>query len=259
MSHPTHVQERNQDATIYVGDLDQLVSESLLWELMLQAGPVVNVHMPKDKLSGVHSGYGFVEFHSEEDADYAMKIMNMIKLFGKPIRINKASADKKTLDVGANLFIGNLDPEVDEKLLYDTFSAFGVIITTPKIMRDEQGTSKGYGFIGYDSFDASDAAITAMNGQYLAGRPISASYAMKKDSKGERHGSAAERLLAANNVIRNAMTRPNTNFASVPMRPMYPMATPFAAPGMPPPPPMYGGVQGYGMPPPPPGWMPMQQ
>ena len=42
MSHPTHVQERNQDATIYIGDLDQQVSEALLWELMLQAGPVGN-------------------------------------------------------------------------------------------------------------------------------------------------------------------------------------------------------------------------
>ena len=35
--------------------------------------------------------------------------------------------------MGANIFIGNLDPEVDEKLLYDTFSAFGVILTTPKV------------------------------------------------------------------------------------------------------------------------------
>ena len=70
---------------------------------------------------------------TEEDADYSIKIMNMIKLYGKPIRVNKASAHQKNLDVGANIFIGNLDPEVDEKLLYDTFSAFGVILTTPKV------------------------------------------------------------------------------------------------------------------------------
>ena len=58
-------------------------------------------------------------------------------------RVNKASAHQKNLDVGANIFIGNLDPEVDEKLLYDTFSAFGVILTTPKIQRDpETGNSK---------------------------------------------------------------------------------------------------------------------
>ena len=79
------------------------MNEALLWELMLQAGPVVNVHIPKDKLSGAHSGFGFVEFHSEEDADYAIKIMNMVKLFGKPIRVNKASRSNRTLDVGADV------------------------------------------------------------------------------------------------------------------------------------------------------------
>lgn len=77
------------DATIYVGGLDEKVSETILWELFVQAGPVVNVHMPKDRITQNHQGYGFVEFMSEEDADYAIKIMNMIKLYGKPIRVNK--------------------------------------------------------------------------------------------------------------------------------------------------------------------------
>ena len=46
----------------------------------------------------------------------AIKILNMIKVYGKPIRVNKASQDKKQQDVGANLFIGNLDSDVDEKV-----------------------------------------------------------------------------------------------------------------------------------------------
>lgn len=65
------------------------------------------------------------------------QVMNMIKLYGKPVRVNKASAHQKNLDVGANVFIGNLDPEVDEKLLYDTFSAFGVILQTPKVIKNK--------------------------------------------------------------------------------------------------------------------------
>lgn len=32
--------ERNQDATLFVGELESQVTESLLWELFLQAGPV---------------------------------------------------------------------------------------------------------------------------------------------------------------------------------------------------------------------------
>ncbi len=237
------------DATIYVGSLDEKVNESLLWELFVQAGPVVNVHMPKDRVTMMHQGYGFIEFLSEEDADYAIKIMNMIKLYGKPVRVNKASAHQKNLDVGANIFIGNLDPEVDEKLLYDTFSAFGVILTTPKIQRDpETGNSKGFAFINYASFDASDAAIEAMNGQYLCNRAISISYAFKKDAKGERHGSAAERLLAAQNPLSQA-DRPHQLFADAPPVPVMPPVPPHAAP---PPPGMPGMPPGLGLPPPPP-------
>ncbi|CAD7684398.1 unnamed protein product [Nyctereutes procyonoides] len=225
------ISERNQDK----------VSEPLLWELFLQAGPVVNTHMPKDRVTGQHQGYGFVEFLSEEDADYAIKIMNMIKLYGKPIRVNKASAHNKNLDVGANIFIGNLDPEIDEKLLYDTFSAFGVILQTPKIMRDpDTGNSKGYAFINFASFDASDAAIEAKNGQYLCNRPITVSYAFKKDSKEERHGSAAERLLAAQNPLSQA-DRPHQLFADAPPPPSAPnpavssLGSGLPPPGMPPP------------------------
>jgi len=74
------------DATIYVGGLDEKVTEAILWELFVNAGPVTTVNMPKDRITGTHQGFGFIEFMSEEDADYAIKIMNMIKLFGKPIK-----------------------------------------------------------------------------------------------------------------------------------------------------------------------------
>lgn len=271
------IEERNQDATVYVGGLDEQVTESLVWELFIQAGPVVNVHMPKDRVTAVHQNYGFVEFLGEEDAEYAIKVLNMIKLFGKPIRVNKASSNTRTQDVGANLFIGNLDPEVDEKLLYDTFSAFGVILQPPKIMRDQDtGNSKGFAFVNYASFEASDAAMDAMNGQFLHNRAITMSYAYKKDSRGERHGSAAERLLAAQNpVVQNE--RPHQMFADkapelgAPPAGMPPMGMPPPSnrppmgmpPGMPPsgamaprgPPPM-GMPPGMGMGGPPPGMPP---
>lgn len=55
---------------MYVGNLDTQVTEELLWELFLQAGPVTNVYVPKDRVTNTHQGYGFVEFRNEEDADY---------------------------------------------------------------------------------------------------------------------------------------------------------------------------------------------
>ena len=195
--------------------LDERVSDSLVWELMLQAGRIVNVHLPKDRVTQTHQGYGFVEFISEEDAEYAARIMNQVRLYGKPIRVNKASADKqKTVEVGAELFIGNLDPMVTEQTLYDTFGRFGSLISAPKVRspprnyssdhadknkvaRDDANLSKGYGFISFSNFEASDEAIVNMNGQYLMNKEISVQYAYKKDGKGERHGDQAERMLAA--------------------------------------------------------------
>ncbi|KAH8919620.1 RNA-binding domain-containing protein [Atractiella rhizophila] len=200
--------DRNQEATVYIGNLDERCNDALIWELMLQAGPVVNVHLPKDRVSNSHQGYGFCEFASEDDAEYACKIMNQIKMFGKPIRVNKSQAttDRTKLDIGANLFVGNLDVNVDERMLYDTFSAFGTLVQPAKIARDpETGASKGYGFVCFESFESSDGAIESMNNQFLMNKPISVDYAFKKEGKGERHGTGAERLLAAQARKNNAL------------------------------------------------------
>lgn len=66
-----------------------------------------------------------------------------------------------------------------------------------QVARDDANLSKGYGFISFSNFEASDEAIANMNGQYLMNKEISVQYAYKKDGKGERHGDQAERMLAA--------------------------------------------------------------
>ncbi|CAJ0909257.1 1663_t:CDS:2 [Entrophospora sp. SA101] len=96
----SRTEERNQEATVYIGNLDERCTEALIWELMLQAGPVVNVHLPKDRVTQTHQNYGFCEYMSEDDADYAIKIMNQIKLYGKPIRVNK---EAKPVEVEAEI------------------------------------------------------------------------------------------------------------------------------------------------------------
>ncbi|KAJ3138146.1 Splicing factor 3B subunit 4 [Physocladia obscura] len=175
------IEERNQQNTVYVGNLDEAVTEALQWELMLQARPVVKRAFAQGSCDA------------------------------KP----PASDNKNTVDVGANLFIGNLDHEVDEKMFHDTFSAFGVISQTPKVARDpEICSSKGYGFAAFANFEFSDAAIEAINGQYLMNKPITVSYAFKKDGQGERYGSA--RLLAAQAQKNAPSQMPNCIYADIP-------------------------------------------
>lgn len=206
MSAATQHHQRNQEATCHVSNLDPQVTEDLVWEIFVQCGPVASVFMPKDKVTGSHYGYGFVEFKQASDAVYAHKIMNMVKVFDSPMRVSRSSVDR-VVDVGANLFVGNLDPMVDDKLLYDTFSSFGTVLkasvkagagpAASKSNFDASGGSSCIGFVTYDSFEASDLAVQCMNGQFLCNRQIRVQYALKKGSKTERHGSQAERLLAA--------------------------------------------------------------
>ena len=127
--------------------------------------------------------------------------MHMQKLYNRPLKVNRSTQDKNTQEIGANIFVGKLADDVDEKILKDIFATFGVVLST-KIMRDpDTGLSKHYGFVSFDNFESSDKAIQKMKGQYISGKPIEVEYAFKKDTKGERHGSIAERILAANRPV----------------------------------------------------------
>ncbi|KCV70475.1 hypothetical protein H696_02816 [Fonticula alba] len=189
------LQQERKDATCFVNNLDDRVTEDILWELFIQCAPVVNVKIPKDRVTLQRKGMGFVEMLTEADAEYAIRILNNIKLFDRQIRVQR-NMDKQMVDIGANLFVRGLAPEVDEYMLRDAFSQFGTLSQTPRIGRDPEGMHKGYAFVSYTTFEAADAAIAAMNGEFFANRTIKVEYSLKKDSKTERHGSTAERLLA---------------------------------------------------------------
>ena len=61
---------RNPDATLYVGGVESVITEAILWELFTQVGVVTNVYMPKDRVNNAHFGYGFVEMATPADAEY---------------------------------------------------------------------------------------------------------------------------------------------------------------------------------------------
>lgn len=72
-----------QDATVYIGNLD----ERILYEIMVQAGPLVNVHIPRDNDAKKHRGYGFAEYKTESNAQYAVKLFSgLVCLHNRPLR-----------------------------------------------------------------------------------------------------------------------------------------------------------------------------
>ena len=151
---------------MYVGNLDKQATEELVWELMVQAGPVLNLIMPRDKVTTENQHYAFCEFATPEDADYAIRVLNTVKLFGKMLRISRArQEDRDTRDAQgwqAKVFIGNLDHNADEPMLSEIFNSFGALLSVAVLRDAETGASRGSAFLNYDSFESADAAINAM-------------------------------------------------------------------------------------------------
>ena len=63
-------------------------------------------------------------------AERALDTMNFDVIKGKPIQIMWSQRDPSLRKSGVgNVFIKNLDKSIDDKALYDTFSAFGNILS----------------------------------------------------------------------------------------------------------------------------------
>ncbi|XP_022368763.1 RNA-binding protein 7 isoform X2 [Enhydra lutris kenyoni] len=101
------------DRTLFVGNLETKVTEELLFELFHQAGPVVKVKIPKDK-DGKPKQFAFVNFKHEVSVPYAMNLLNGIKLFGRPIKIQfRSGSSHASQDVSVSYpqhHVGNSSP-----------------------------------------------------------------------------------------------------------------------------------------------------
>lgn len=129
----------------------------------------LNVKVMRNKFTGEPAGYCFVHFATDEEAIDAMH-----KLNGKPIpgtnplvrfRLNNASnTGRSLLDREFSVWVGDLSPDVDDYNLYRVFSSKYNTIKTAKVILDNSGFSKGYGFVRFGSEDEQKDSLTSMNG-----------------------------------------------------------------------------------------------
>ncbi|XP_019707943.1 polyadenylate-binding protein 2 isoform X3 [Elaeis guineensis] len=158
--------------SLYVGDLELNVTDAQLFDVFNQVGQVVSVRVCRDINTRRSLGYAYVNYSNPVDAARALEMLNFTPLNGKPIRIMYSNRDPTMRKSGAgNIFIKNLDKSIDNKALYDTFSAFGNILSC-KIATDPSGQSKGYGFVQFDQEEAAHNAIEKLNGMLLNDKKV---------------------------------------------------------------------------------------
>ncbi|KAM7404901.1 hypothetical protein PAMP_012205 [Pampus punctatissimus] len=158
-------------ASLYVGDLHTDVTEAMLYQKFSPAGPIMSIRVCRDIITRRSLGYAYINFQQPADAECALDTMNYDVIKGRPIRIMWSQRDPGLRKSGVgNIFIKNMDESIDNKALYDTFSAFGNILSC-KVVCDEKG-SKGYGFVHFETQEAANRAIDTMNGMLLNDRKV---------------------------------------------------------------------------------------
>ncbi|XP_042314312.1 splicing regulator RBM11, partial [Sceloporus undulatus] len=88
------------DRTLFVGNLESRVQEEILYELFLQAGPVTKVTICKDK-DGKPKAFGFVCFKHTESVPYAIALLNGIRLYGRPIKLQYRFGSSHSVDLNS--------------------------------------------------------------------------------------------------------------------------------------------------------------
>lgn len=159
-------------ASLYVGDLHPDVTEPMLFEVFSQVGPVASIRVCRDAVTRRSLGYAYVNFNNVVDAERALDTLNYSEIREQPCRIMWKQRDPSMRKTGVgNVFIKFLDKTIDNRVLNDTFSAFGNIISC-KVGYDEHGVSKGYGYVQYETQEEADRAIAKVNGMLICNKKV---------------------------------------------------------------------------------------
>ncbi len=86
--------------------------------------------------------------------------------------------------MGKKLYVGNMSYDVDNAALEQLFAAHGTVESVNIISDRATGRSKGFGFVEMGSDEEAKAAIAALDGQEVGGRPIKVNEAKPKESHG---------------------------------------------------------------------------
>lgn len=172
--------------TLLVSRVHPLATDYDLFDFFSQAGTVTDVRLIRDARSGKSRGVAYVEMDSA-DAAYRALALNGVALRSLPLLVQPSMAERNRLAVAAKemakaataaasqkpsrLLVTELHPQLAADDLRDIFAGFGAIRSVE--LAELGGTAAtAVAHVHYEDADAAAAAMEALNGLELGGRPI---------------------------------------------------------------------------------------
>ena len=86
--------------------------------------------------------------------------------------------------MGKNIYVGNLNYDVDSEALGALFAPYGTVVSANVINDRNTGRSKGFGFVEMSTDEEAQAAIEALDGQENLGRTLKVNEARPRENRG---------------------------------------------------------------------------
>ncbi|XP_063072523.1 polyadenylate-binding protein 1-like [Engraulis encrasicolus] len=169
---------------IFVKNLAKSMDSKALCDTFSAFGNILSCKVVSDENGS--KGYGFVHFETQEAAERAIEKMNGMLLDDCRVFVGPFKSRKDyEIERGAqakeftNVYIKNFGEEMDDERLRQIFGKFGPTLSA-KVMVDQRGRSKGFGFVDYKHHKDAQRAVDEMNNKELNGKLVYVGRAQKK-------------------------------------------------------------------------------
>merc|ERR1719284_12939 len=192
----------SREGALWIGGLESYMDEDFILKSLHANGEtnILSIKVIKNKFTGGAAGYGFINFVSDQVALTCMHKLNGKVIPGTqpPVRFKLNHNSNRLLPGEKNhsIWVGDLTPEIDDLQLYRFFSARFQSIVSAKVVLDDTGFSKGFGFIRFGNEQEQQTALTSMMGvSGLGGKPLKVSLAVQKNKSSEPEFDIPQHLV----------------------------------------------------------------
>ncbi|KAH8159819.1 hypothetical protein CIB48_g8426 [Xylaria polymorpha] len=181
---------KSGQGNIFIKNLDAAIDNKALHDTFAAFGNILSCKVAQDE-TGNSKGYGFVHYETDEAAAAAIKHVNGMLLNEKKVyvghHIPKKDRQSKFEEMKANftnVYVKNISTDASDDEFRDLFEKYGDV-TSSSLARDNEGKSRGFGFVNFTTHESAARAVEELNGKDFQGQDLYVGRAQKKHEREE--------------------------------------------------------------------------